>query len=359
MEQYEETIDNDPVIAEVLETRNSLSTDRLDMSFGEIMNMYERNEIIIDPEYQRLFRWSIEQKTSFLESIILGIPIPPFFVAENHKGQWELIDGLQRISTILSFFGLLNTLPEKNHWTMEKGELIQSLEGVNIDTLPMKLKLNLKRAVCRIEIVSWNSTIDMRYELFKRLNTGGSPLTEQEIRNCIFRGISTEFNIFLSEMAQKEKFIELIGPTQRQFEEKYLEELVLRFVALYKSGTNVTKTISVFLTDFMKQSIEEDSLDFQELETLFLKLLNLLSPQGREIFRGRNGIFSSSLYDGIMIGFATYIDEYENAGSDIILRKIEELKSSEEFRRYSGSASSSKERVMGRIKTAIDIFNPS
>src|ERR1051326_9001103 len=92
---------------EVIKTRNSLSTDRLDMSFGEIMSMYERYELIIDPEFQRLFRWSDYQKTRFIESLLLGIPIPPIFVAEDRNGKWELVDGLQRLSTVLSFFGLL------------------------------------------------------------------------------------------------------------------------------------------------------------------------------------------------------------------------------------------------------------
>lgn len=95
--------------SQVQELRNSLTTDRMDMSFGEIMNMYEQGEIIISPEFQRLFRWTIEQKTKFIESILLGIPIPPIFVAEDNDGRWELVDGLQRISTVLSFFGILRT----------------------------------------------------------------------------------------------------------------------------------------------------------------------------------------------------------------------------------------------------------
>ncbi|MDW5428798.1 DUF262 domain-containing protein, partial [Acinetobacter baumannii] len=91
------------LIAKIDSVRNSLSTDRLDMSFGEIMNMYDRDEIIIDPDFQRLFRWDDYQKTRFIESLIIGIPVPPIFVAEDENGRWELVDGLQRISTVLSF----------------------------------------------------------------------------------------------------------------------------------------------------------------------------------------------------------------------------------------------------------------
>lgn len=86
------------------ETRNSLSTDRLDMSFGEIMSMYERDEIVIDPDFQRLFRWDIYQRTRFIESILIGIPIPPIFVAEDENGRWELVDGLQKNFNYIFFF---------------------------------------------------------------------------------------------------------------------------------------------------------------------------------------------------------------------------------------------------------------
>jgi hypothetical protein len=353
-----DTTISDPVIAEVEKTRNSLSTDKLDMSFGEIMSIYERNELIIDPEYQRLFRWSDEQKTSFIESILLGIPVPPIFVAENENGVWELVDGLQRVSTILSFFGSLRD-SDKNKWKLMKGDFIEKIQGLDVDTAPMKLKLNIKRASCRIEIVNWNSKMDMRFELFKRLNTMGSPLTEQEVRNVIFRGTSATFNRFLTEMAQNKKFIDLISPTQRQHEERYLEELVLRFVALHKSGSNVNKIISEFLTDFMEKSINEDSLNFSELASLFNRVINVLTPFGLDIFRGVTvGNFSSSYYDGIMVGISQYIDYYENNSSQILPR-INALKSDTVFRKYTGSTSNSKDRVMGRVTEAIRIFNPS
>ena len=84
----------------VSKKRNTLKTDRLDMSFGELINIYSDKELFISPEYQRAFRWSDYQRTRFIESVLLGIPIPPIFVAEDDNGKWEVVDGLQRISTI-------------------------------------------------------------------------------------------------------------------------------------------------------------------------------------------------------------------------------------------------------------------
>ena len=195
----------------VSDERKRLSSDRLDISFGELINLYKNGELIIRPEYQRLFRWSAAQKTALIESILLSIPIPPIFVAEDKNGVWELVDGLQRVSTFISFFGELKgsgwtidyqedidrsgveeeEIDEEsgeetgerktiNKWTLQEGGLVKSLQGFNVDNLPKNLKINLKRAVGRVEILRGESSTSMKYELFKRLNSGGSKLTPQE-----------------------------------------------------------------------------------------------------------------------------------------------------------------------------------
>src|SRR5271166_2760486 len=80
-----------------------LRTDAVDFSFGEIVNLHSDSEIIISPEYQRLFRWSDEQKSRLIESILVQLPIPPIFLVENDDGILELIDGLQRVSSVIQF----------------------------------------------------------------------------------------------------------------------------------------------------------------------------------------------------------------------------------------------------------------
>ena len=184
-------------------TRN-FRTDRLTMSFGEIINMYKEKEIIINPNFQRAFRWDKEKQTDLIESILLGIPVPPIFVAENSNGQWELVDGLQRISTILSFFGELKTVKDKNNLTLEEGKIIKELKGQTVNSFPLRLKLLLKRATVGVEILNRNNDNDndMKYELFKRLNTTSEPLSEQEMRNAIFSG---KFNTFIQKIASNGK----------------------------------------------------------------------------------------------------------------------------------------------------------
>jgi hypothetical protein len=341
---------------EILGARNSLSTDRLDMSFGEIMSMYERQEIIIDPEFQRLFRWSDYQKTRFIESLLLGIPIPPIFVAEDQNGRWELVDGLQRLSTVFSFFGILKGSEEKNNWVLEKGELISAIADYECNELPLKFQLNIKRSVCRIEVIKWNSKIDMRYELFNRLNTGGSPLTDQEIRNCIFRGVSSDFNNFLKRVANNITFISIVSPTEKQRAELYLEELVLRFASLYKNDQNIKQDISVHMTEFMRDTIKENMFDY-EVENLFLHVIALLAELGKDVFRGKNGGFSTSLFEAITIGIAENIGFYSSKGKDQISTRIEILKADVDFENNMGSASNNKIRIANRLRISKKIFS--
>jgi hypothetical protein len=343
---------------QIVETRNSLSTDRLDMSFGEIMSMYERGEIIIAPEFQRLFRWTDYQKTRFIESLLLGIPIPPIFVAEDQNGRWELVDGLQRLSTVLSFFGLLKSSTEKNNWILEKGELVDSFGNYACSNLPLKFQLNVKRAVCRVEVIKWNSKIDMRYELFNRLNTGGSPLTDQEIRNCIFRGVSNEFNNFLKRVASNSDFGDLVVPTERQRSELYMEEVVLRFASLYKNTHNVKQNISMHMTEFMRDAVKNNDFDYEEKESLLMRVISLLKPLGKDVFRGVRGGFSTSLFEAITIGIAMNIDYYESVGLSELREKIDMLKNDKEFEKNMGSASNNKLRIVNRVTIAEKIFKP-
>ena len=94
---------------EITGAQRFVRTDAYQMSIGEIVSMYDTGEIIVDPEFQRLFRWNIGQKSKLIESLLLGIPVPSIFVFEKDDGKWELVDGLQRISTVLEFMGRLRS----------------------------------------------------------------------------------------------------------------------------------------------------------------------------------------------------------------------------------------------------------
>jgi hypothetical protein len=346
----------------ILELRNSLKSDRLDMSFGEIMNLYEDGELIISPEYQRAFRWNDKQRSDFIESILLGIPIPPIFVAEDENGRWELVDGLQRISTILSFFELLqgiDNIQKENYKKLVSTELAKDvLNNITVNDLPIKMKITLKRAVCRVEILRWDSNFNMKYHLFKRLNTSSSPLSVQEVRNCIFLG---SFNNLIKELSKNCIFQNIIHINKRLKEEMYLEELVLRFFSFKYQYKNfeVKHSIEEFLDNFM-QDIHQDKikLDLDKEKNDFLKILDFFDKNnfGDSIFKGRNYQFNANLYDSIMFVTFKFYDIYLH-NPNLFLKKIEIMKNDEQYKEVSGHKTHLVKRMKKKIERAIEIFD--
>jgi len=351
------TLNSQKLDYQIDETRNSLKTDRLDMSYGEIMSMYETEELIIAPAFQRLFRWSLEQKTKFIESILMGIPIPSIFVAETDHGRWEIVDGLQRISTILSFFGKLRAEKEElNNWTLLEGDLISSLQGYTAETLPIKYIRNIRRAVCRVEVIKWDSKYDMRYELFSRLNTGGATLTPQEIRNCIYRNDLIEFYRFVEEFSKNEDYKNLMLLSEKQLLELYDQELIVRFFSLASNWRNVSTTADAQMDKYMKNMVKNKIDLTQEEEGQFRELIRILHSLGdKKIFRYPNSKFSPNLYDAITICTLEHIDYYRN-NPEKLIEKIEKLKCDVDFKKLSGPATYSKNRIKLYVSRAMEIF---
>jgi uncharacterized protein with ParB-like and HNH nuclease domain len=181
-------ISSDNLRAEIENRKKEYKTDSYSMSIGELTNLYRDKEIVINPEFQRFFRWDIFQKTSLIESILLGIPIPPIFVYQTEEGNWELVDGLQRVSTLLEFMGILHKGEEGELYppsTLIATEQLQSLEGVTWKSLSQEIRLEIKRARITVEIIKKESDKDAKFEVFQRLNANGSRLSEQEIRNSL------------------------------------------------------------------------------------------------------------------------------------------------------------------------------
>lgn len=345
-----------PTLDEIIsKKRNSLKTDRLDMSFGELMSLFEDGDLFITPEYQRVFRWSLFQQTRFIESVLLGIPIPPIFVAEDDEGKWEVVDGLQRISTIFSFFGVLVSVPVKNNSVLCEGEMIKDLDGKSINDFSLKLKTTIKRSVCRVEIVRWDSTEDVRYELFNRLNTGSSPLSEQEIRNCIFRSYSVDLNQVLRDIALIPEYVELISPSDKRKEEMFLEELVLRFFAFKHLVGNFKTTVAQFLTEFMRDvSKGEKEFDIDKEKCEFINFINfLLNKFGKEIFRPKNN-FANHIFDSLAFAVPKTYDSIVG-NEDKIEAAIRALLEDDVYNSI-GTSTFSNMRIRARMDRAIEIF---
>ena len=185
-----------PLQEEIEARRRAIKTDSYSMSIGELTNLYQSKELDLHPDFQRFFRWTEEQKTKLVESILLGIPLPPIFVSQRPDGVWDVIDGLQRLSAIFQFAGILRNEQGQlvPHLTLTKAKYLPALENKrwedlenpeNPNVLTAQQRIDIKRSKIDVNIILRESSADAKYDMFERLNTGGTQLSEQEVRNCL------------------------------------------------------------------------------------------------------------------------------------------------------------------------------
>lgn len=355
------------LINQIEERRTSFKTDSYAMSIGELVSLYERNEIIIRPEYQRLFRWSHTQKVKLIESIILGIPVPSIFVYQNDDGIWELVDGLQRVSTILQFFGILK---DNEPLVLDGTKHIPALESIQWENekhpekeLPANIKLALKRSKIQLTIILNESDKRAKFEVFQRLNTGGSNASNQEIRNNIMIMINPDKFEWFDQLSKNGDFLDTLSLSDRLLDEQYHMELALRFVALANFDYNIKKDVADYLDDINDIIIEKDESDLQIIRTNFEKtfrLLNkLLSDKSFKKYNGSDfkGKFLESAFEAIAVGVSKNIDDYVTpADEEILKEKIKNLYSEEIYNNTSGSGSNAKSRIPKLVPFAIQHF---
>jgi hypothetical protein len=319
------------------------STQSLDLSFNELLDMHENHELNITPDYQRLFRWSEGQRSRFIESLLLEMPVPPIFVIEEGDGTYLLIDGLQRISSYLHLRGRLSAPhldpPVKmgDMLSLSDCDIVKALNGIAFDQLPGALQIRLKRAFIRVEIVRKGADPRFKYHMFKRLNTGGDLLSEQQLRNCTIRMLDSRFPDFVNKMSGDEAFVDCTRAlTQERRLSAFDQELVLRFFALKNRRDKFRHDVSDFLTEYMEDvsDVEKaETFDYAAEETSFRKTfeaLRLALSEYAFAFANRNRTalssgFSTYHFEAITIGLQDILDKLALSDSAVIEKLKAEL----------------------------------
>jgi len=159
-----------------------LRTNSLDLSINELVDMYTRAELVISPEYQSLWRWNEQQQSQFIESLILELPVPPLFVIKKADSVYELIDGLQRLSSYLHFHGNHPDYRDKQgntHFlTLAGCHIVKELNHLTYEQLPQAIKIKLKYYLIRLEIIKKESNKQLHKAWFKKLHGQDFLLTE-------------------------------------------------------------------------------------------------------------------------------------------------------------------------------------
>jgi hypothetical protein len=336
-------------------------TDSFDMSFGEIANLHINKELIIQPEYQRLFRWSQQQKSHLIESILLELPVPQIFVIENQDGVFELIDGLQRVSTILQF--MEPTSIDLPPLKLDGCTLISGLNGIEFTDLPLSLRLRLKRSPIRTVVIKKQSQGFLRYEMFKRLNTGGANLEPQEIRNCSARMLGEQgisfYNLLVS-LSQDVHFSACADYLpQPEKEKKGAEELVLRFFAAKNYIDGFKGSVRDWLDNYMEGVLlGHIKFDRQAEQDEFLSTMKFAHEKLGDTaflrYKGADptGSLPPAYFEAISIGICSTIKQIENKDAAQLRQAITTLVQSPEFRVVTGPGANSKEKLSTRISLA-------
>lgn len=213
-------------------------------------------ELDLAPDFQRSFVWNIKQQIRLIESILLGIPLPAFYFNQDKDGAQQVIDGVQRLTTIKLFMSDQLELKE------EHLEYLGPLKGSTFSTLDTATKRRFDRTQIVAHVIEPQTPDDVKYDIFNRVNTGGSPLTAQEIRHCMSKSRSREF---LRELVESDSFDQAMG---KFFLSKNLDgewvhdskrmadrEMVLRFCAFYIEPLEEyakASSLDAFLLDFSR-----------------------------------------------------------------------------------------------------------
>ena len=341
------------------ELDREIRSTAVDFSFGELLNLHSDNEIIIRPEYQRLFRWSNEQRSRLIESILLGLPIPPIFLIENEGGVLELIDGLQRTSSVLQF--LDHEAISEPELVLSGCDILKSLNGLSYSNLPTVLKLKIKRSPIRATIINKSGDPIVKYEMFKRLNTGGSLLSAQEIRNCSSRMIEGGeiFYEAIQEMASVQSFSASTSRLPDAYKERRAdEELVLRFFAVtdFREGYkgNIEEWLDAFMEGVLFGALAFDIVAQKDrFERVFGLVNQKFSDQAFTRFNDHGeptGRLAPAYFEAVAASVDSVADQISNVEPAVLMDRLREAFDDADFKRATGPGANTIEKLATRIE---------
>lgn len=269
----------------------------------ELLSNKVRDKDIIVPFYQRKYVWKIEQASKLIESFLMGLPVPQVFLYVNDEDQLEIIDGQQRIMSVKYFFEGYFGEPDLNgrRQVFKLKGLSERSEynGKTFEELSQRDKRRLKNTSLRaIQIKQLKPSLrnDSVFHIFERLNTGGTQLKPQEIRNAVYRGKIVEKLKGLNDNADWQKILGILKADKNQKD----VEIVLRLFSLFQVWEKYEKPMLRYLNKQMDENREFDSARAITFSKRFPKAVALVAENLLRPFRPR-GVINSALLEGVMI----------------------------------------------------------
>lgn len=360
----DETKVEDPVSSELDEpSRFEVSSYGWDSDVEGLVKRLNRGDIKL-PRFQRGFVWSTVEQSRFIESLILGLPVPNIFLAlDRVTKNLNIVDGQQRLKTLQRYLGgefsISNS--KKIHEDLRgcyynrdvaKGEKSKILEGADERTLSDSI---LHSIVIKPDPSSDSPEYGQEYnnavvQIFRRLNTSGKALQPQEVRSCIFYGALDEL---IHELNDNVAWRNLFGAVHSRYKDV---ETILRFFALFENFENYKAPMPSFLDKYMEVNRNMNAEKRDELNTLFERTMSLLFDAcGPSLFK-TSGTLLLSKFDAVTVGFAKALASGVTFEKSQITSRVEQLLDNKEYKNSTVEFINDTGNVTGRINAAIEIF---
>ncbi len=307
--------------------KDSVVIEKADRSLSELDRWYKAGRLIIDPEWQRSYIWDPRRASRLIESFLIEIPVPVVYLAKNAEGKYEVIDGVQRLTSLFKFFN--------GDYVLSGLEMLSHLNKKKFSDLPEILQNKLQDTTLRTFELSPLTSSNLLFIIFERLNTGGMPLNEMEVRNCIYRGA---LNNLIKDLAKSEDFVSCIN--QKDVSKRMADRnMVLRFLAFYERHyTKAAQGLKQFLNEFFEFYKNPPETKLKEFEKQFRKAMRAaLTVFGNQGFRLRRNDdrgggewakrINASVFQVIAVSFTKYDQGQITERADSIFEEYLDLNS--------------------------------
>lgn len=325
-----------------------IQTYPADYTLQVLHEKYMDGELVIPP-IQRNHVWQWDQASRLIESFLLGLPVPPIFIYWRPDEKYLVIDGQQRLKSVVQYMQnrFDNDSPQGGRPFRLSLDHASKFHGKTFLELMPEDRRRLQNAVLRSVVIRQihpsNDDTSMHH-IFERLNTGGTPLKEQEVRNCIYAG---GLNDMLHELNEYKNWRKILGKPRKDQRKKDVE-YILRYISLFHGSSGYKQPMKDFLSKYMKANRDPDGGFLEDEKTRFKTTCDLIVAKiGPKPF-SPNGKFSVSRFDAIFVAFAKNVPDCP----DDIGKRFTKLQEDDKFQEYTGVASTDSDTVKKRLKLA-------
>lgn len=334
----------------VIPFQYSITSYGADYPVDGLVKRIRAGDIYIPP-FQRGYVWNLVQASRFVESLLLGLPVPGIFLSKEEETQkLVVIDGQQRLRTLQYFYdGIFG----KSRREFALKSVQPQFERATYKTLLDEDRRRLDDSVIHATIVKQDVPSDddsSIYHIFERLNTGGTLLQAQEIRACMYHG---EFNDLLNELNTNEAWRNLYGPLSKRMKD---QELILRFFAIYFDAKGYKKPMIDFLNKHMASNRHLQHYSREDLSKLFTTTVELICDSlAEKAFKPRRSL-NAAVFDAVMVGVARRLAKAPIADQRTLKKRYDELLEKPDFIKAYESATTDEESVRRRLQLATAAF---